>query len=820
MNEDILADEHVGKESNIKNESIQSHHSSETSVHNRESRDEESYDSFRLEITSASDMFRASTSQVQSPPSLNCDSQSETSSFSSSESANRVSSITSFKSQPQSQLHPQAQQPQIQPTIMKEGKAMGFEDDDATWERFQKSSTTKISRNTSTTVSQKQISNTARSPSVVRVPQQLIPNASRENSKKSIFGDIKVNVSPKQSVVNSSSTTTTTNATAPYVLPNCPDWLPISSIWSSKKSLSRVEVQVTLFACAQILTASNIPSSYANLKRQQAVNDDSVNFKSAMLTEECATPLRVFEVADRVASGGVLEPEIDFAVIGWFLKLVAANPVMCIDESHIVNAEENISSSVATAVAGEDYDEKENDETDLNRNLFMNEKTKGNIEADDILAMTAAKAEADAIACGESLALKGDVILTIIEGTNEQVQSENHDECGGNHIIPVTADMTVNEIKYETLRRYGISDFVDRHDIFGIDQNNNNVILDFLNIPIGALSKTSCTQMKFRILRRKPITWSLPIHINYKDTYRHVSVDSFTTVEQVKNVIAQLEGIDEADNDWAIFLDKAAVQPQLTFDPWSIQNYSFTSKTAPFLSKSEINLAKIKNTTSSIVIAPKYIEPPQEPTFKTRTSVSLTDVKQQHQLVKTTPPQAETAEFRGIGGSAITEMSSSKNARSLKSRLFAGFSGLKGSKDDEGGDFAEEDPEFTSILRRTSFSTLKPNKVAPSIPTDSFVARFYYGNMAFITIRLSRTATTQAAIFSIMEKLMIRDAADDFTIFLQKRKSDVTEKSELEKSQEIFTIQKTLLESQVLYFERKAKIETRLRPVENQVSLP
>ncbi|KAJ3059436.1 hypothetical protein HDU98_004554, partial [Podochytrium sp. JEL0797] len=222
---------------------------------------------------------------------------------------------------------------------------------------------------------------------------------------------------------------------------------------------------------ADILDSSNIPTSFTAFKRQQAAHDDSFNFRSQLLAET-PTPLRIFEIADRVASGGFVDAETDFPVIGWFLKLVAACPSMSLDEHELEEKESNGGSAKKDSPPG----------LDRIVGAGASEIAKQHIEDDDIIAITAAKQEFDDATGGQET-LKGDLTISIIEGSdiakseaNAKEQSKYRirvkDDFNGLHIIPATSSMTLNELKQEALRRYGITDFIDRHDLCGIDQDS------------------------------------------------------------------------------------------------------------------------------------------------------------------------------------------------------------------------------------------------------------------------------------------------------------------------------------------------------------
>ncbi|ORY45617.1 hypothetical protein BCR33DRAFT_737349 [Rhizoclosmatium globosum] len=436
----------------------------------------------------------------------------------------------------------------------KGGKPMGFEDDDATWERFQKNNKPIAFPATSNSVPANMVSpaqsrsnrlpsvNVSRLASLNQGQNQVASSSQNQSStapskelKKSLFADTASNSSNKADV-SSGNSAKSNNSPISGSMPNdssffsrnkksglAKDWLPISSIWTQKKSLAREDVQVTLFAIADILASSNIPTSFAALKRQQAANDDSFNFRQ-QLTTDTSTPLRLFEIADRIACGGLIDAEADFPVIGWFLKLVAACPNMCMDE---VELDEPTSQTVGN---------KSTEEPGLNRIVGSgaNEASKLKIEADDILAVTFAKVEVDAAKASAvhegSNTLKGDVTISIIEDAIEQalagagssvaassppptevgsfavrstiskiiikISSETNisaagfngqyrlhikDEYDGLYVIPASPTMTINEIKQEALRRYGIVDFINRHDIFGVDSYNSSVVSFSLN---------------------------------------------------------------------------------------------------------------------------------------------------------------------------------------------------------------------------------------------------------------------------------------------------------------------------------------------------
>ncbi|ORY45618.1 kinase-like protein [Rhizoclosmatium globosum] len=98
----------------------------------------------------------------------------------------------------------------------------------------------------------------------------------------------------------------------------------------------------------------------------------------------------------------------------------------------------------------------------------------------------------------------------------------------------------------------------------------------------------------------------------------------------------------------------------------------------------------------------------------------------------------------------------------------------------------------------------------PNVPTgDYFVTRFYYGNMAYTTLRLQTNATAGAAIISIMDKVLIKESPEEYSIFVSKNVEGV---SELDRSQELYPIHKNLQEGEIFLFQRKTKIAANLRP--------
>ncbi|KAI9324513.1 hypothetical protein BDR26DRAFT_257561 [Obelidium mucronatum] len=167
-------------------------------------------------------------------------------------------------------------------------------------------------------------------------------------------------------------------------------------------------------------------------------------------------------------------------------------------------------------------------------------------------------------------ALKGNVTISVVqdlvsastdEGSLAPTIYKLHvkDEYGGLYVIPATPTMTINEIKQEALRRYGIIDFINRHDIFGIDQNHQDVVLDYLNTSVGSLARLANAHMQFHLRRKKPVSWSIPVFVHEKNTYRQIAVNAFTTVEQVVAIIVALENIDKSvSNNYAIYNQKGS----------------------------------------------------------------------------------------------------------------------------------------------------------------------------------------------------------------------------------------------------------------------
>ncbi|KAI8606972.1 hypothetical protein BC830DRAFT_1087356, partial [Chytriomyces sp. MP71] len=359
------------------------------------------------------------------------------------------------------------------------------------------------------------------------------------------------------------------------------DWLPLNSTWSTRKFLSREDVQVTLYATAEILAGANTATSFSAVKKLQLAQDDSANFKS-MVINDTATPLRIFEIADRLASGGIIDTEVDMPIIAWFLRLIASCPNMT-NEEIPVDAE-----GVFVGQANTIHQRNEEEEV-VNRSLMNNDQLKAKIEADDILAMMTAKAESDGknvntfegdlrVSIVPDETISGETPITFVKDAalngnnlNTDTYLDNlisnkgqkktwkeakvlkiyvHDDFGNLTVIPATPAITINEIKKEVLRRRGIVEMIDCHDIVGVDNND-----DYINQPIGYTltagrhRESSAAYMKFRIRRKKPISWSIPVYIYEKDVFRQISVDSFTLVEEVVTAIAHLENMDETVRD-------------------------------------------------------------------------------------------------------------------------------------------------------------------------------------------------------------------------------------------------------------------------------
>ncbi|KAJ3017262.1 UNVERIFIED_CONTAM: Serine/threonine-protein kinase Sgk1 [Siphonaria sp. JEL0065] len=725
----------------------------------------------------------------------------------------------------------------------KGGKPMGFEDDDATWERFQKSVVSKPAAAVLLPVhtgsvpaasSQKTIGRNLRATS-------LNPQMQSHSLTPQQTAQILANASKKSLLDNSNNSNSIPPANDSFFTRNKKssnnkdaNWLPMQSIWTQKKALSREEVQVTLFATADILTSSNIPTSYTVFKRQQAANDDSSNFK-LLLNSETPTPLRVFEIADRVASGGLIDAELDFPVIGWFLKLVAACPNMCIDESELEDS--NIGNNPTLGNI------KEDEEPEMNRIVGSgaNEISNKMIEDDDVLALTIAKVELDAVASVQNAAvqnntLKGDVTISIVEEaanveeksddtSSKQISSPQSDslsrsphlsttspasqfklyitdEFNGLYVVPATPTMTINEIKQEALHRYGIVDFINRHDIFGVDQDNRDVVLDYLNTPIGSLKRL--TNMQFHLRRKKPISWSIPVLIHDKNTYRYVAVNAFTTIEQVTSIVAAMENVGNVD-DYAIFNDKERIPPLSTFDPWSkVQEFAFTQISKPFPEIEEQQYPEVR---------PKPLDAPQEPLFKQSAKSRILEPETSNSVGSNTSSR-QLSTTGGSGGGGDTPRA---NRSTFKARLFGGFGGLKTNKDEQN---ETDDEEEVHSRPSSNIAPLnRPNSIGKSgslLPSgggssgEFFVSRFYYGNMAYTTLRLQMNATAQLAVNSIMEKLLIKESSEEYGIFVNRKTFDTA--MELDKTQDLYSIHKTLTEGEIFLFQRKTKMEAHLRP--------
>ncbi|KAJ3264869.1 RAC-gamma serine/threonine-protein kinase [Chytriomyces hyalinus] len=719
------------------------------------------------------------------------------------------------------------------------GKPMGFEDDDETWERFRK---IKPPHNPTKTPPASTTPRIVRSASAHRQSGSL--NTSVAAPRKSGFSE------GLQSNTASQSFTTLPGAgNESYFSKKIKsgagtkgaDWLPLNSMWTNKKALSREEIQVTLFATADILAGANTLTSFSAVKKQQATQDDSSNFKSMVLNDS-ATPLRVFEIADRLASGGIVDPEVDFPIIGWFLKLVGACPNMCNDEVP-VEADWTLSAQPS----GPDI--RSEGESVSNRTFLVNEEIKATIEKDDILATMAAKAEAESSSTSDGV--KGNINITIVteepkpdanEGTLMPTDSDNgitltkvfsgdekrcvtykihmKDDFGNSFIIPAHAGITVNEIKSEALRRLGIVEFIDRHDIFGVDHKQEDVPLDYLNMPIGFSSRpgrrrdSNVSTMKFRIRRKKAMSWSIPVFIYEKDKYRHISVDSFTKVEEVVALLAKMEDL-EANliNDYGIFNAKVLLPSPASFDPWEPnQEFVFTCKDDPFPTKEEMAAPDFRH---------KPLEPPQTETTRTvRNPTNPANALDKPKITYSEDAATTSGRFlpQPVTPSNTLGIDSvQKLPRSFKSRLFGGFGGLKSMRDDDvrkSHDDLDCSDDERETFRRSSIMPpqihVPSDKKTPQGQQTDFVTRFYYGDMAYTTLKLPISATTTAAISAIMEKLLIKESIEEYAIFVDRTSTDGLQ--EIDRNQDLHTVYKTLTESEIFLFKRRTKIESHLRP--------
>ncbi|KAJ3242443.1 RAC-gamma serine/threonine-protein kinase [Chytriomyces hyalinus] len=714
------------------------------------------------------------------------------------------------------------------------GKPMGFEHDDETWERFRK---IKLSNSPTKTP-----------------PASNTPRVLRSASSHRQNGNLSANIGgPRKTALSDglqSSPTTQSFATIPgagnesYFLKKIRggagtkeiDWLPLNSIWSSKKALSREEIQVTLFATADILAGANTLTSFSALKKQQATQDDSSNFKSMVLNDS-TSPLRVFEIADRIASGGIVDPETDFPIVAWFLKLVAACPNMCNDDVPV-----DTNGVLSRQPSGVDV--RNDGESLSSRTVLTNEETKATIEKDNILATMAAKSEADSNNTND--AVKGDINVTIVteepkadpsEGTLMPTDSDNgitvtkvfpgdekrcvtykihmKDDFGNSFIIPAHAGITVNEIKCEALRLLGIVEFIDRHDIFGVDYKQEDVPLDYLNMPIGFSSRpgrrrdSNVSTMRFRIRRKKAMSWSIPVYIYEKDKYRHISVDSFTKVEEVVALLAKMEDLEPSlINDYGIFNEKVLLSSPESFDPWEPNpEFIFTCKADPFPTKQEMAAPDFRH---------KPLEPPQTETTRTlRNPTTSSNTLDKPKIIY--PEESATTNIRlpPQPTSPVNTLgidTAQKTPRSFKSRLLSSFGGLKSLRDDDARKSHEDwdcSDDERETFRRSSITPPQiqaaADKKNPQGQQIEFVSRFYYADMAYTTLKLPISATTTVAISAIMEKLLIKESVEEYAIFVDRTSSDV-------RNQELYAVHKTLAESEIFLFKRRTKIESHLRP--------
>ncbi|KAJ3193446.1 hypothetical protein HDU82_002808 [Entophlyctis luteolus] len=217
------------------------------------------------------------------------------------------------------------------------------------------------------------------------------------------------------------------------------------------------------------------------------------------------------------------------------------------------------------------------------------------------------------------------------------------------------------------------------------------------------------------------------------------------------------------------------MQPLETFDPWSdTKNYAFTRKIVPFSEKYE-------NPAFSISV--EQLEPPCGPTYKSKGAKG--GISKNRGAVSDSGSEVRLSN---------ASMPSESRPKSLKSRLLAGFVGLKNRDDDEESESKSSSPNVENFL----FSS-----------TDFIVARFYYGNAAYTTLKLPRGTTVASAVQAVMDKLLIKDSADEYGLYIQRKNVDGA--CEIEKNQDVSAIVKSLKDTEMLLFKRKHRMESQLR---------